>query len=132
MDTFGRLTGSCGIGIRSGESRDREDETVCRWLGLGLSVHSFFSSCDLCAGLTIRLPPNIESHSSARDCKICIRRKFCKPWTIIRSISTRLSQISPVPFHFIYSYWRPKTLVLLSPHMVMDQTLGTMPDAFNV
>ena len=40
MDTFGRLTGSCGIGIRSGESRDREDETVCRWLGLGLSVRS--------------------------------------------------------------------------------------------
>ena len=144
MDTFGRLTGSCGIGIRSGESRDREDETVCRRLGLGLSVRSFFSSCDLCAGLTTRLPPNIESRSSARDCKICTRCKFCKPWTIIlnvarpprhslvRSISTRLSQISPVPFHFVYSYWRPKTLVLLSPHMVMDQTLGTMPDAFNV
>ena len=31
MDTFGRLTGSCGIEIRRGESRDREDETVCRW-----------------------------------------------------------------------------------------------------
>ena len=40
MDTFGRLTGSCGIEIRRGESRDREDETVCRWLGLGLSVRS--------------------------------------------------------------------------------------------
>ena len=45
MDTFGRLTGSCGIGIRSGESRDREDETVCRWLGLGLSVRSDLVFC---------------------------------------------------------------------------------------
>ena len=36
----------------------------------------FFSSS---LGLTTRLPPNIESRSSARDCKISHRLHICKP-----------------------------------------------------
>ena len=84
----------------SSEDRDRDNKTLYKtkkvkaikernyMLSPSLTIfatllHASPYARDLYAGLTARLPSDIESRSSDRDCKNSARRNFCKPWIML-------------------------------------------------